>query len=284
MSAPAVTTRAGGELAGAERRILGWKVLAGSAIVACYVIVAALAPVIAPHSPLAQDVFARLSPPGAGHLLGTDELGRDELSRLIWAARTDLPVAAAAVALPLLIGTVLGAVAGYFGSWADAVIMRLVDLVQAFPLYILMLALIFAMGPGVRSLLISFAVVDWVVYARLTRGEILRIRGLDYVAAARAAGFAWPRILIVHILPNAIRQAIVYATSDVVFAMLALAAFSYLGLGIVPPAPEWGSMIAGAQAYVSIAWWPAVFPGLALTGITLGLALIGDGVQDRMAG
>jgi peptide/nickel transport system permease protein len=283
MSAVTAVAQAG-ELAGAERRPLGWKIYAGLVILAAYAVVALLAPWITPHSPLAQDVFARLSPPGAGHLLGTDELGRDELSRLIWAARIDLPVAAAAVALPVVIGTLLGAVAGFFGSWADAVIMRVVDLVQAFPLYILMLALIFAMGPGVRSLLISFAVVDWVVYAKLIRGEILRIRELDYVTAARAAGFSWPRILAVHIVPNAIRQTIVYATSDVVFAMLALAAFSYLGLGIVPPTPEWGAMIAGAQPYVTIAWWAAVFPGLALAGVAMGLALIGDGVQDRMAG
>jgi peptide/nickel transport system permease protein len=282
-AAPAPAAR-GAELAVRDRRPLGWKIVTGGVIVACYVIAAVFAPLIAPHSPLTMDVYHRLSPPSPAHWLGTDELGRDELSRLIWAARIDLPVALGCVALPALVGTLLGAIAGFAGSWADAVIMRVVDLVQAFPLYILMLALVFAMGPGVRSLLISFAAVDWVVYARLVRGEILRIREQDYVAAARTAGLSWPRVLIVHILPNAVRQAIVYATSDLVFAMLALAAFSFLGLGIAPPTAEWGAMIAGAQAYAGIAWWTAVFPGLALTGITMGLALIGDGVQDRMTG
>jgi peptide/nickel transport system permease protein len=224
----------------------------------------------------------RLIAPSGGHLFGTDELGRDELSRLIYAARADLPIAAFAVLLPCLLGTALGALAGFMGRLADLVVMRLSDLVQAFPLYILMIALVFALGPGVRSLLISFTAVGWVVYARLIRGEIMRVKGLDYVAAARVAGLSPLRILIVHIRPNAIGQTIVYAMSDLVFAILALASFSFLGLGVPPPRPEWGSMIAAGQDYIGIAWWPTVLPGIAIAGIALGLSLIGDGLQDRM--
>jgi len=265
-----------------ERRPLGRKLWVGAAIVAAYAAVALLAPVVAPHDPLAQDPVNRLAAPGAGHLLGSDELGRDELSRLMYAARADLPIAAFGALLPCLLGTALGSIAGFMGRVADAVVMRLSDLVQAFPLYILMIALVFALGPGVRSLLISFTAVGWVVYARLIRGEIVRLRELDYVAAAQTAGFSRLRILVVHILPNAIRQTVVYVMSDLVFAMLALAAFSFLGLGIPPPTPEWGSMIAAGQDYVGTAWWLTVLPGLVIAMIALGLSLIGDAIQDRM--
>jgi peptide/nickel transport system permease protein len=266
-----------------ERSRLPVKLWIGAAIAAAYVLVAVFAPLIAPHDPLAQDVVRRLAAPGEAHPLGTDELGRDELSRLLYATRADLPVAVFGALLPCLLGTALGAIAGYMGRVADAVIMRLSDLVQAFPLYVLMIALVFALGPGVRSLLISFTAVGWVVYARLVRGEIVRVRELDYVAAARVAGLSRVRILVVHILPNAIRQTVVYVMSDLVFAMLALAAFSFLGLGIPAPTPEWGAMIAAGQDYVGTAWWLTVLPGVAIAGFALGLSLIGDGIQDRLA-
>jgi len=268
--------------AASERRPIPVKVWVGLGIVGAYALAAILAPLLAPFDPLAQAPLSRLEPPGGGHLLGTDELGRDELSRLLYAARADLPVALFGALLPCLLGTALGALAGFFGRWVDAVLMRLADLVQAFPLYILMIALVFALGPGVRSLLISFTVVGWVVYARLIRGEIVRLREREYVAAARAAGLSPLRILVVHILPNAIPQTIVYFMSDLVFAMLALAAFSFLGLGIPAPTPEWGSMIAAGQPYVGNAWWLTVMPGIAIAGIALGLSLIGDGAQDRL--
>jgi peptide/nickel transport system permease protein len=262
------------------RRLKLW---AGLFIVGLYVIAAIFAPLLAPHSPLALDPVNSLAPPGtANHLLGTDELGRDELSRLLYAARIDLPVAAFAVLLPALLGTCLGAVAGFTGGWVDAVVMRISDLVQAFPIYILMIALVFTLGTGVRSLLVAFTVVGWVVYARLLRGEIVRVRGLDYVAAARAAGFSPLRILVIHVLPNTMRQSVIYLASDVVFAMLALASFSFLGLGIPPPTAEWGAMIAEGQQYVGIAWWLTVLPGLTIALVALGLSLIGDSVQDRL--
>lgn len=280
MSAAALPIEAAAPLA--ERRPVPRKVWLGAAIIGAYALLALLAPVIAPHDPLAQDPLNRLAAPGGRHLLGTDELGRDELSRLIYATRVDLPVAFLAVLFPCVLGTTLGAVAGFMGRATDLLVMRLSDLVQAFPLYILMIALVFALGPGVRSLLISFTAVGWVVYARLIRGEIVRLRELDYVVAARAAGLPRARILIFHILPNAIQQTIVYAMSDLVFAMLALASFSFLGLGVPPPTAEWGSMIAAGQDYVGTAWWLTVLPGLAIAGVALGLSLIGDGFQDRL--
>jgi peptide/nickel transport system permease protein len=263
-------------------RRIPWKVRVGATIVGVFALIAVLAPVLAPHDPLAVHPIDSLLPPGGAHLLGTDDLGRDELSRLIYAARVDLPVAAFGALLPCLLGTLLGAAAGYAGGWVDTLVMRVSDLVQAFPIYILMIALVFALGAGVRSLLIAFTVVGWVVYARLIRGEIMRIRHLDYVSAARAAGLSGPRILLVHVVPNTIGQTIVYLMSDLVFAMLALAAFSFLGLGIPPPTAEWGAMTAAGQQYVGTAWWMTVLPGAAIAIVALGLSLIGDGVQDRM--
>ncbi len=268
----------------AKRRTpLGLKIWSGLAIILVYLIIAALAPKLAPYDPLFQDVFNRLAPPGGAHLLGTDELGRDELSRLIYASRIDLTVAVLAVIFPCAIGTVIGALSGYFGGIVDVLVMRLSDLVQAFPLYILMIALVFALGEGIRALLISYTLVDWVIYARLIRGEVLRLREIDYVAAARTAGFSHMRILFVHILPNAIHQTVIYTMSDLVFAILTVASFSYLGLGITPPTPEWGAMITDGQNYIGTAWWLTVLPGFAIAGIALGLSLIADGIQDRGA-
>jgi peptide/nickel transport system permease protein len=281
-SSPGATGIAPAPAEAARRgRRVPWKLGIGGGIVLVFVVIAVLAPVLAPADPLAVHPIDALLPPGGSHPLGTDNLGRDELSRLLYAARIDLPVAAFGAMLPCLLGTLLGAAAGYVGGWVDTVVMRVADLVQAFPIYILMIALVFALGAGVRSLLIAFTTVGWVVYARLIRSEIVRIRHLDYVSAARAAGLSGPRILLVHILPNTLGQTIVYLMSDLVFAMLALASFSFLGLGISPPTAEWGAMTAAGQQYVGTAWWLTVLPGAAIAVLALGLSLIGDGVQDR---
>ena len=213
------------------RRKVSWKLTVGASIVAAFIVIAIFAPEIAPYNPLTTNPLDTLLPPGAaGHLLGTDDLGRDELSRLIYATRIDLPIAAAAAFLSAVLGTLLGALAGFAGRWADMGILRIADLVQAFPIYILLIALVFALGPGARSFLVAYIVVDWVVYARLVRGEIIRVRGLDYVSAARAAGLRSRRVLFVHVLPNTVGQSVIYVMSDMVFAILALAAFSFLEL------------------------------------------------------
>ncbi|MCD0449714.1 ABC transporter permease [Actinocorallia sp. API 0066] len=256
------------------------KITVGLSITGLYVLVALLAPWLRPADPLAQDVANALAPPSGGHWLGTDELGRDVLSRILTGASIDLPIALAVTLLPCLLGTALGVVAGYFGGWADAVVMRVSDLLQAFPMYILMIVLVFGLGPGTSSLLISFTAVGWVVYARLVRGEVARVRSAEYVAAAVTGGLRAPRIIALHVLPNTLRQTFVYLTSDLVFAVTALAAFSFLGFGVQQPTPEWGAMIAAAQPYLDAAPWLTVVPGLVIAVLAFGLALLGDGLQD----
>lgn len=257
------------------------KLAVGATIVAAYVLAALLAPVLAPYDPLQQHIVDLLHGPSSAYLLGTDAVGRDELSRLLYAARIDLPVAAMVTVLPCLLGTALGVVCGYVGGWFDALVMRISDLLQAFPMYVLMIVLVFSLGPGVRSLLISFTLVGWVVYARLVRIEVLRIRESEYVTAAVTAGFRAPRIILRHVLPNTLRQTLIYLTSDLVFAVTALAAFSFLGFGIQEPTAEWGNMIAGADPYMGQHPVLTVAPGLVITVLALGFALLGDGLQDR---
>jgi peptide/nickel transport system permease protein len=258
------------------------KLVIGLSIAAVYVLLALAAPWMRPYDPLAQDVVNALAAPSAQHWLGTDELGRDVLSRVLAASTLDLPVAAAATLLPCLLGTVLGVVSGYFGGWIDAIVMRISDLLQAFPMYILMIVLVFSLGAGVTSLLISFTAVGWVVYARLIRAEVARIRSSEYVMAAVTGGLPTWRIIALHVLPNTVKQTLVYLTSDLVFAVTALAAFSFLGFGIQQPTPEWGNMIAAAQPYITSAPMLTVVPGLVIAVLAFGLALLGDGLQDRM--
>ncbi|MGH3689205.1 MAG: ABC transporter permease [Microbacterium sp.] len=263
-----------------ERTRLPRRVWVGASIVVAYVLVAVFAPVIAPYDPLAQDVANSLAAPSAAHWLGTDELGRDVLSRLISASRIDLLVGFLGAALPAVLGTFLGAVAGFSGGWLDGVIMRISDVVQAFPTYILIIALVFALGPGVTSILVAFTLIAWVAYARLIRTEVLRERGLDYVAAARASGLSGRRTLWRHVFPNSVGQTLVYLPSDIVGATLGLAALSFLGLGIQAPTPEWGAMIAAGQPYIREQWWLSTVPGLVVVGFGLGLSLVGEGFEE----
>jgi peptide/nickel transport system permease protein len=260
------------------------KVWVGLAIVGTYVLIAVFAPLLAPYDPLAIEPVNKLASPSAGHWLGTDELGRDVLSRLIYAARVDLLIGFLGALLPMVLGTILGALAGFFGGWVDTIVMRTADVFQAFPAYILIIVLVFAMGQGARSILVAFTVLAWVIYARIIRGEILRVRDLDYVHAARVAGLSKLRILAVHVLPNSINQTLVYLPSDIVFATLALAAFSFLGLGIPPPTPEWGAMIAEGQPFIRSNWWLATVPGLVIVVLGLGISLIGEGLEERLHG
>lgn len=256
------------------------QVRVGATIVAVYILIAIFAPVIAPYAPNAQSVPDALQAPSTAHPLGTDELGRDVLSRLMWAARIDLLVGFLGALLPAIVGTALGAAAGYFGGWVDALVMRTSDLVQAFPTYILMIALVFVLGPGPGSILVAFTVVAWVAYARLIRTEVLRVREADYVAAARTSGFSQGRVLWRHVFPNSVGQSLVYLPSDIVAATLGLAALSYLGLGIQPPTAEWGAMIAAGQPFIRTEWWLSTVPGLVIVVFGLGLSLIAEGVES----
>jgi peptide/nickel transport system permease protein len=250
--------------------------------VSAYILIALFAPLLAPHDPLAIAPAEKLATPSAEHLLGTDELGRDVFSRLLYAARTDIPLGFLGALLPAILGTILGALAGFFGRWTDTVIMRTADVFQAFPAYILVIVLVFALGQGARSIIIAFTVLAWVVYARIIRSEVLRVKDLDYVHAVRVAGLSRLRILRVHVFPNVINQTLVYLPSDIVFATLALAAFSFLGLGIPPPTPEWGAMIADGQSFIRTNWWLATVPGLVIVGLGLGLSLIGEGLEEGL--
>ncbi len=269
----------------APRRALGRRrnrrLIVGGAIVGIYLAIAVAAPVLAPFDPLAQDPLNALGTPNGEHLLGTDELGRDVLSRLIYATRIDLAVGLLGALLPAIVGTLLGLVAGYRGGWLDAVVMRTADVVQAFPTYILVIALVAALGQGIVSILVAFTLLSWVAYARLVRTEVLRIRGLDYIQAARAGGLSSWRIIRNHVFPNSVGQTLVYLPSDVVLATIGLASLSFLGLGVPKPTPEWGAMIAAGQPYIRDMWWLATLPGIAIIGFGLGLSLLGEGIEER---
>ena len=246
--------------------------------------VAVFAPAIAPYDPIKQDLTSTLLGPSGHHLLGTDQLGRDTFSRLVYGARTDLKVGFLAVLFPFILGTFLGSVAGYFGGWVDAIIMRLVDVVVAVPFYVLIIALVFVLGAGEKSIYFAITGVGWVAYARIIRGEILVAKQQDYVFAARAGGISSARIIARHLLPNVITQAIVYAMSDIVQDILAIVTLSYLGLGIAPPTPDWGSMISQGQNFLTTHWELSTIPGLAVVFVGLSLSLLGDGLADLLRG
>jgi len=254
--------------------------LAGCTIIGLIVLAALLAPVISPAPPNQQDLYHILAGFSAKHPLGTDELGRDVLSRLLYAARTDLRVGVLAILFPFCFGTLIGTLAGYYGRFVDTLAMRVVDVVIAFPFYVLVIGLVFVIGPGIRGIYIAFAVADWVVYARTVRATTLVVRESDYVAAARAAGIGDLRLLARHVLPNTIAQAIVYAMNDIVLVIVAVVTLGYLGLGVQPPTADWGSMIGEGQDFLTTNWTLATIPGLAVVVTGLGLSLIGDGLAN----
>jgi peptide/nickel transport system permease protein len=254
--------------------------MAGLIITGIVLIAAIIAPLITFYNPIVQNLTDALQGPSAAHWLGTDQFGRDTWTRLVYGARLDLRIAFIAVLFPFTLGVVLGSIAGYFGGWADTVIMRVVDVVVAFPFYVLLIALVFVLGPGARSIYIAITLVGWVSYARIVRGEILVAKRQEYVLAAQSAGLSNTRIMGRHLLPNVISQAIIYGMSDIVQDILAIVTLGYLGLGIPPPAAEWGSMINGGQNFLTTHWELTTFPGLAVILVGLGLSLIGDGLAD----
>lgn len=254
--------------------------VAGGVLTGLLVLAFLLAPVLSPYSPDHQDLYGILQGPSARHLLGTDELGRDELSRLLWAGRTDLLVGVLAVLFPFCFGTTMGTLAGFYGGWLDNVIMRIVDVLIAFPFYVLVIALVFVAGTGVTGIFIAFAVADWVVYARIVRSTTLVVRESDYVAAARTGGLSDLRVMLRHVLPNTITQAIVYIMNDIVLVIVAVVTLGYLGLGIQPPTADWGAMISDGQQFLTTRWDLATLPGIAVVLTGIGLSLLGDGLAD----
>ena len=246
------------------------------------------APWLTDYDPTEQDITNRLKPPGSPdpsgrmHLLGTDHLGRDLLARVIFGARPALMVGFAAVAISGILGMVVGLVSGYFGGRTDDVFMRLADIQLAFPFILLAIAVIGVLGPSLPVIIVVIGVSSWVVYARVVRGSVLSLREREFVQAAQALGSGDGRILLHHILPNALTPWLVVATLDMARVIVIESALSFLGLGVQPPTPTWGGMLADGRVYISTAWWLATFPGLAILVTVLGINLFGDGLRDTL--
>jgi peptide/nickel transport system permease protein len=255
----------------------------GVAIVAVVALLALLAPFLYPD-PNAPDFGATFQPPSWAHPFGTDALGRDVLARTIHGGRIDLTFGIITAYVPLVIGVLVGAVAGYAGGLVDSTIMRVADFVIAFPMMVIVLAIVAVIGAGIWAAYLGIFLVGWALYARLARGEMLVLRERQFILAARGLGYSDRRIVLRHAIPNLLRSAIVFSMADVVLNMLTLAGLSYLGLGVAPPTPEWGAIIAEGQTHLLTAWWIATLPGLFMVTRGVGLSLIGDGLADRLGG
>lgn len=269
--------------------VSGWRrfcahrgALAGGLAVAALVLAAVLAPWLAPHDPLDGDLSVMLRPPSRQHLLGTDEQGRDILSRILHGSRLSLLMASGAVLLSLAGGVAVGAAAAHAGGWADLLVMRAVDIMLAFPAILLAIAITAVLGPGLGNVILAVGVVGMPVYARLVRSAVLSLKERDFVVAARAAGLREAGILGRHILPNALSPVLVQASLSFGTALLDAAGLSFLGLGAQPPTPEWGAMLTGAKTYIQVAPWVVTFPGLAIMLGVLGFNLLGDGLRDLL--
>ena len=256
--------------------------LAGSCVVVMLLVVSLLAPWIAPYDPNEINLKMVLSPPSASHLCGTDQLGRDVLSRMIWGARISLKVGFVATGIAILIGAVLGAVAGYYGRWIDAVTMRFVDIMLCFPTFFLILAVIALLEPSIWNIMIIIGLTGWMGITRLVRADFISLKERDFVLAARAIGASDSRIIFIHILPNAMASVVVAATLGVAGAILTESALSFLGIGVQPPTPSWGNILTAGKDNIDIAWWLSLYPGLAILITVLGYNLLGEGIRDSL--
>ncbi len=266
---------------GVLRRLLRNRIATVAGMVVLVIgLVAILAPIIAPYEYSAQDFTQTLTPPGRGHLLGTDEQGRDILSRVIYGGRISLPIGIIAVSIAAVCGLCCGLVAGYVGGWADTVIMRLMDVLLAFPTILLALAIITILGPGIVNLMIAIGISSVPLYTRVVRGTVLTVKHTDYVTAAQAVGGSTARILVRHLLPNSFPPVMVLATTGTAAAIITSVALSFIGLGAQPPLPEWGSMLNTGRDYLRHAPWMTTFPGLAIVVTVVAINLLGDGVRD----
>jgi peptide/nickel transport system permease protein len=260
----------------------------GALIILTVILTAVLSSVISPYDPMAQNLTMRLTPPAWSnggnwaHILGTDHLGRDILSRIIYGSKISLMVGGVAVLISGILGTILGMLSGFYGNKIDAFIMRMADIQLAFPFILLALAVMAVLGSGLRNVIIVLGVTGWVMYGRVVRGEVMSIREKEYVEAARAIGNRDSQVMIKHILPNIISTIVIIATLEVAKVIIAESSLTFLGLGVEPSIPTWGSMLADGREYITNAWWVATFPGLAIMFTVLGINLVGDWLRDTL--
>lgn len=267
-----------------KRRLPAWAVtptfILGVIIVIGTLILAVFPEQIAPYNPTEVDIRARSQAPSAAHLFGTDNYGRDIFSRVVWGTRIDLSIGFFGVLVPLIIGSIIGLLAAWYGGWLDSLLMRISEIMMAFPFTILVIAIITILGSGIINLYIALWLVGWMSYARLVRAEVLTLKNSEFIEAAKVAGFSDARILLRHVLPNVISSSIVFAASDMVMCMLTGASMSFLGLGVQPPTPEWGAILNEGRTYITSASWMTFFPGLVLAVAGVGLSLMGDSMTD----
>lgn len=253
----------------------------GLVIMGVIVAILAIGPLFVTADPNRQDLLNAFGPSSLAHPMGTDQLGRDILSRFLNGGRIDLMIAVIAVVVPFVLGTILGSLAGYFGKWVDVVIMRLADIVSAFPFYVLVIVLVFVMGNGMASIFVAISLVSWVAYARIVRGEVLVLREEEFISACRASGLSTSRILARHVIPNTVSQGIIYGMSDIVLNIGVVVTLSFFGMGIVPPTADWGQMMNDGQQYMGTGNYGLIlWPGFAVVLVSLALALIGDGLTN----
>ena len=265
-----------------RKYLSNFALVSGAIATIALVIVALTAPWLAPYDPNAQDTSRRLEGPSSDHLLGLDDLGRDVASRVIYGARVSLRVGFSVVIITALVGIILGSIAGYFGGFMDTAIMRISDMLLAFPGILLAIALVAVLGPSLNNVVLALSVIGWVSYARLTRGQVLKVREMEFVTAAEALGARSPRVIFRHLLPNVISPVIVQATLGLAGAILAEASLSFLGLGVQPPTPSWGAMLTTGRQYLGIADHLAIYPGIAIMLAVMGLNFFGDGLIDAL--
>ena len=267
-----------------KHRLPAWAVtptfILGIIIVVAALVMAFFPEQIAPYDPTAVDITVRTKAPSAEHIFGTDNYGRDVFSRVVWGTRIDLSIGFFGVLVPMIIGSIIGLLAAWYGGWLDSLLMRISEIMMAFPFTILVIAIVTILGPGIINLYIALWLVGWMSYARLVRAEVLKLKKAEFIEAARVAGFSDARILLRHILPNVISSSIVFAASDMVMCMLTGASMSFLGLGVQPPTPEWGAILNEGRTYISYASWMTFFPGLVLATTGVGLSLLGDSMTD----
>jgi peptide/nickel transport system permease protein len=258
---------------------MGW---IGAAMLGAVVLVAVFAPELSHYDPVQTDLANSLQPPSLVHPLGTDNFGRDILARLLHGARVDLQIGTIPTAATFVLGIIIGTAAGFYGGTADGILMRIVDIFMAFPFYVLVIAIVAMLGPGLTNMYVAMVLAGWVSYARVIRGEILVAKNMEYIYAARAIGAPDPRVIRRHLLPNVVTVAVIFSMSDVVLNILLGGALSFLGLGVQPPTPEWGLMIAEGRDFLLTSPAMVVFPGCALLWVGIAFNLLGDALTDRL--